>query len=235
MKEDEKEVAGTVESDSEDEGAWALEDDEVSIVSRGASPVSPVSDDDNKITLIFEETDDTKEPDWFERVTCGEEESAVTELYKTDWFDEVAEGEEESDDEVGSSGGVSVEGFGNEALEGAIVIADAATSGSWACVEAEPKDSRITSLTEAVCNVFKDDVGLETLFGSCQGGMQAPKDANFEGESGGISNPCNDATVEWGNHASVLQTTEKETCPLGNRKGEETNNPAAWVCEGWVC
>src|SRR6266545_893886 len=92
---------------------------------------------------------------------------------------------------------VSVEGFGNEALEGAIVMEDAAISGNWACVEAEPKDSRITNLTEAICDVFKDDVGLETLFGPCQGGMQALKDVNFEGEPGGIGNPCNDATIEW--------------------------------------
>ena len=102
-----------------------MEEDEVSIVSMGALLVSSVSDDKDKTALIFGETNNTEELDWFEGVTCGDEESAMTELHKTDWFDEVMEGEEELDDEVGSLGDILVKGFDSKASGGAITLEDA--------------------------------------------------------------------------------------------------------------
>jgi len=233
-KEDEKEVAGTVESDSEGEGAWAVEDDEVSIVSRGASLVSPVFDDEDEMALVFEEVDDTEEPDWFERVTCGDEESAVTELYKTDWFDEVAEGEEESDDEVASSEDVSVDVFGRDALEGT-----------------NPKDSGIIGQIGLIYdNIFEGADRLSsTLLGPCQDEAPVAPADYPEGEYRGGGSTCessgwmpdldvlenpwiDNATMEWRNHAIVLQTVEveAESRPLGDHKGGD--DPTARTCEG---
>ena len=99
--------AGVAESDLEGKGVWAVEDDEFSIVSRGASPVSPVSDGEDKMALVFKEIDDAEEPDWFKKeviALCGNEESAVVEFHKRDWF---FEANEESDDELGKLEGCS--------------------------------------------------------------------------------------------------------------------------------
>jgi len=56
----------------------------VDSVSRGTLLVSSVSDDEDKTALIFGETNDTEEHDWFKGVTCSDEESAMTEHHKTD-------------------------------------------------------------------------------------------------------------------------------------------------------
>jgi len=220
---DGNEAAGVAESDSEGEGVWAVEDDEVSIISRGASLVSPVFDDEDEMALVFKEVDDTKELDWFEGVMCGNEESAVTEPHKRDWFFEANKGKEKSDDELGNSSDVLVEGFGSEAPGGAIVMADAAMSSSIACIEAGPGDFKIAGHILVVCNSFN--------MGTHPFRAQAVPDVNLEGESGGMkllldmhgkpSDPDN-TTMEWCNHAIALRAAEIEDIhPLGNRRGGE--------------
>jgi len=216
----------------EGEGAWAVEDNEFSIVSRGMSPVSPVSDGEDKMALVFDEIDDAEEPDWFEKeviALCGNKESAVVEFHKRDWFFEANEGEEESDDELGNSRNVLVEGFGSEVSGGAIVMADVAMSSGIACIEAGPRDFKIASHILAVCNSFE--------MGAHPFQAQAVLDVNLEGESGGMelllnmhrkpSDPDN-VTMEWGNHTIALQAAKiEDICPLGNHKrGEAEKDPA---------
>jgi len=68
---DGNEATGVFESYSEGEGAWAMEDDVVSIVSRGMLPGLAVSDDEDEMALLSEEVDDTEEPDWFKGVCAA--------------------------------------------------------------------------------------------------------------------------------------------------------------------
>jgi len=126
-------------------------DDEVSIVSRGALLVLPIFDDKDRMPLVFEEVDNTEEPDWFKGVMCGNEESAVTEPHKRDWFFEANKGEEKSDDELGNSSDILVEGFGSEAPGGVGILQNSGEASRLA----DKENNKVTLLLDTLCFVIR--------------------------------------------------------------------------------
>ena len=215
--------ASAVEPDLECEGAWAAEMVEDAIT-EAPKPVSPIPED----------------LDWFEEVVALMDaqvrngESVAEKSPIRDWFYEVVESGDESGDEGASSEDILVDVFGRNALE-----------------RTDPEDSGITGQIRLICNdIFKGaDQLSSTLLGPCQNEAPVAPADYPEGEYRGGGSTCessgrmpdldvlenpwiDDATMEWRNHAIVLQTVEVEakSHPLGDHKGGD--DPTARTCNG---
>ena len=188
------------------------------------------SDSESDFAWVVEEIEGE---DWFD----FEEAVAVTSdgSPEPDWFDEVDEGEEESDDEGGNSGGAVVDVFDRNVAPGVAIVS---TEMGGTVFE----DSRITGHVWPICDEHHDKIleGADRLSGAPVASFEGEYGGGgTTSESSGrmpdldfFENPWIESpTMEWRNHTITEQTDELKTHPLDNHKGDE-NDPVAETNEG---